>query len=132
MDYKIRIISYLYYFSLAGLFFIYLFPGSIFGYFLYGDLKQQPHIMSNPFGISINHFIAFFYLSLVGLISCIKDKKFKFMIFFLITISIVLEISHIFIPIRSFQFMDLVGNLLGTFAAIVIIFVLKRIKNGKV
>ena len=132
MDYKIRIIRYFYYFSLVGLLFIYLFPGSILGYFLYGDLKQQPHVISNPFGTSINHFIAFFYLSFIGLISYLKDLKFKFIIFFLITISIALEFSHLFIPVRSFQTADLIGNLLGTFLAIAIILIYKRFKNGKI
>ena len=132
MDRKISIIRYLYFFSLGGILVVYLFPGSIFGYFFYGDLKQQPSLISNPFGTSINHFLAFFYLSIIGLISFLKDLKFRFTIFFLITISIALEISHLFVPARSFQFLDLVGNLLGTLLAIVIIFFYKRFKNGKI
>ena len=132
MDNKIRITRYVYYFSLASLIFVYLFPGSIFGFFLYSDLKQQPNIIPNPFGTSINHFFAFFYLSIVGLFAYLKDLKFKSMIFFFILLSILLELSHLFLPARSFQTLDLAANLLGTFFAIVIIFIYKKIKYGKI
>ena len=53
MDYKIRIVRYLYNFSLTGLLILYLFPGSLIGYFLYGDLGKQPDIIPNPIGTSI-------------------------------------------------------------------------------
>ena len=127
-----KLTEYVYYFSLLVLLILYLFPGSLIGYFLYGNLGQQPNLITNPIGTSINHFIAFFYLSFIGLISYLKDLKFKFIIFFLITISIALEFSHLLIPVRSFQTADLIGNLLGTFLAIAIILIYKRFKNGKI
>ena len=68
MDYKIRIIRYLYYFSLLGLLILYLFPGSLIGYFLYSDLGKQPDLIPNPLGTSINHALAFLYLTILGLI----------------------------------------------------------------
>ena len=132
MDYKIRLIRYLYYFSLTGLLIIYLFPGSLLGYFFYGDLRQQPHIISNPFGTSINHFIAFFYLSILGLISYMKEASFKQTVIFLIVLSLLLELFHLIIPNRSFQSLDLFGNLIGTLLSIGIIFLYKRLKNGKI
>ena len=132
MDYKIRLIRYLYFLSLTGLLFIYLFPGSIFGYIFYGDIKQQPNIISNPFGTSINHMFAFLYLSLLGLFSFLSSKNYKKIILFLIMLSIVLELTHIIIPVRSFQTSDLVGNLLGTFLAIVIMMFYKWWKYGKI
>ena len=52
--------------------------------------------------------------------------------FFLISISILLELLHLIIPVRTFQTADLVGNLLGTIIAIIIIFLYKRWKYGKV
>ena len=77
MDYKILIIRYLYYFSLAGLLILYLFPGSLIGYFLYGDFSQQPDIIPNPMGTSINHSLAFFYLTILGLTSYLNQTSFK-------------------------------------------------------
>jgi len=131
MDYKIRIVRYLYYFSLAGLLILYLFPGSLIGYFLYGDFGQQPNFIPNPLGTSINHALAFFYLSIVGLISYIREESFNQTLIFLVVLSLLLELSHLIIPNRSFQSLDLFANLLGTLLAIVIIFFYKIKKNGK-
>jgi len=132
MDYKIRIVRYLYYFSLTGLLILYLFPGSLIGYFLYGDFSQQPDMIPNPMGTSINHALAFFYLSILGLISYMRGAGFNQTIIFLIVLSLLLELSHLIIPNRSFQSLDLFANLLGTLLAIVIIFFYKRLKNGKI
>ena len=132
MDYKIRIIRYLYYFSLLGLLILYLFPGSLIGYFLYGDLGRQPDLIPNPLGSSINHALAFFYLSMLGLISYLNETSFTKVLIFLITLSLFSELSHLVIPNRSFQYLDIFGNLLGTLAAIVIIFSYKKFKYGKI
>jgi len=132
MDYKIRIVRYLYYFSLMGLLILYLFPGSLIGYFFYGDFSQQPDLIPNPIGTSINHALAFFYLSILGLISYTRGSSFNQTVIFLLALSIVLELSHLIIPNRSFQFLDLFGNLLGTLLSIVVIFSYKRLKNGKI
>ena len=47
--------KYLFYFSFIILLILYLFPGSLIGYFLYGNLGKQPDFISNPIGTSINH-----------------------------------------------------------------------------
>jgi len=128
----LKLIKYLYYLSLIALFILYLFPGSLIGYLFYGDFGKQPDLISNPIGTSINHALAFFYLSIVGLIAYMRGNSFKQTVIFLLALSIVLELSHFIIPNRSFQFLDLLGNLVGTLLAIVIIFFYKRLKNGKI
>ena len=132
MDNKIRIVRYLYHLSLVGLLILYLFPGSLIGYFLYGDLGKQPDMIPNPMGTSINHALAFFYLTIIGLISYLNQTGFKKILIFLIMLSLFLELSHLIIPNRSFQSLDLFANLLGTFLAIVIIFLYKKFKYGKI
>ena len=122
-------IKFFYYFSLTGLLILYLFPGSLIGYLLYGDFGKQPDFIPNPIGTSINHALAFFYLSILGLISYLRDKSFNQATTFLISLSIILELSHYFIPNRSFQFLDLFGNLLGTLLAILIIAFHKKYKK---
>jgi len=122
-------IKYLYYFSLIALLILYLFPGSLIGFFFYGDFGKQPNLIPNPIGTSINHALAFFYLSIFGLISYMRDKSFNQTIIFLISLSIILELSHYFISNRSFQFLDLFGNLLGTLLAIFIIIFYKKYKK---
>ena len=52
--------KYIFYMSNAVLIFLYLYPGSILGYFLYNDPQLQPQI-TRDFLISSNHLYAFFY-----------------------------------------------------------------------
>ena len=59
-------LKYLFYFSLFILIILYLFPGSLIGYFLYGNIGQQPNLISNPIGTSINHLIFFFLFRFSG------------------------------------------------------------------
>jgi len=125
----LKMIKYLYYFSLIALLILYLFPGSLIGYFLYGDLGKQPDLISNPIGTSINHALAFLYLSILGLINHMRDKSYNQTSIFLISLSIILELSHYFIPNRSFEFLDLFANLLGTLLAILIIVFYKKYKR---
>ena len=128
-NYVLKLIKYLYYFSLIGLFILYLFPGSLIGYFFYGDLAKQPDLIPNPIGTSINHALAFLYLSILGLISYMRDKSFNKTAIFLISLSIILELFHYFIPNRSFEFLDLFGNLIGTLIAIIVIISYKKYKK---
>ena len=125
----LKMIKYLYYFSLIVLLILYLFPGSLIGYLLYGDFGKQPDLIPNPIGTSINHALAFFYLSMLGLISYMRDKSFNQILIFLISLSIISELSHYFIPNRSFEFLDLFANLLGTSLGIFIIISYKKYKK---
>ena len=98
---------------------LYLFPGSLLGLIIYNDKKIQPQITSD-FIVSSNHFIAFAFISIIGFLSFRKKKEVKPLIFYLIFLSIILEIFHLIIPERSFQWADLLGNLLGVVIVIVI------------
>ena len=125
----LKLIKYLYYFSLIALLILYLFPGSLIGYLFYGDFGKQPDLIPNPIGTSINHALAFLYLSILGLISYMRDRSFNKTSIFLISLSIILELSHYFIPNRSFEFLDLFANLLGTLLAIFMIIFYKKYKK---
>ena len=125
----LKLIRYLYYFTLIVMLILYLFPGSLIGYLLYGDFGKQPDLIPNPIGTSINHALAFLYLSLLGLISCIRDKSLIQTIIFLISLSVIMELSHYYIPNRSFEFLDLFANLFGVLTSIFIILVYKKLNE---
>ena len=108
-----KLLEYLYYLSLVILFILYLFPGSLIGYFLYGNLAQQPNLIPNPIGISVNHLISFIFLSFLAFTMRVRKKKFINSFQFLLFISISLEILHCFIPNRAFEYFDLFANLIG-------------------
>ena len=109
--------------------FLYIYPGSLLGFLIYNEISKQPQI-SPDFIISSNHLYAFLFLSSLGLIGYYESTK--KIILYLILVSIILELLHLIIPNRSFQFLDLFANLLGTLLAIVIIFLYKNFKNGKI
>ena len=98
---------------------LYIYPGSILGYLIYGDFGKQPQLTTDFFEISSNHVYTFFLLSVLGLFAYHKDKKI-FIINYLILISIILETLHLIIPNRGFQFGDLFGNILGVLLSIMI------------
>ena len=97
----------------------YLYPESIAGCVYYKDCTVQPQI-TRDFLVSSNHFYAFIFLSLLGLLAYHNTKKINFLIKYLFVISIILEFFHIMIPSRKFEFSDLFGNILGVLLVIVI------------
>ncbi|RPG95133.1 MAG: hypothetical protein CBE23_000880 [Candidatus Pelagibacter sp. TMED263] len=109
----LKLIEYLYYFSLVALFILYLFPGSLIGYLLYGDLGKQPNLVDNPIGTSINHLFYFMYLSALAIICNLKKIQILTNFYFIIFISVFLEASHYIIPNRAFELYDLFANVAG-------------------
>ena len=99
---------------------LYVYPGSILGFLIYGEFNKQPQLTSDFMSISSNHLYAFLVLSLLGLIAYYKSKKLLILIYLTLS-SILLEVSHFFIPHRSFQFDDLWGNIVGVLLSIILI-----------
>ena len=126
-----KLLEYLYYFSLVSLFVLYLFPGSLIGYFLYGNLGQQPDLIPNPIGTSINHLISFICLSFLAFIVRVRERKFINSFQFLFFISILLEILHYFIPNRAFEYYDLFANFVGVTVAYLFIQLILKTKMKK-
>ena len=131
MNNKNRTIQFIYYLSVIVLFVLYLFPGSLIGYLLYEDLSKQPNLISNPAGTSINHFAYFIYLSIIGLLAYLKDGNFKKVLIFLLFSSIILEVLHLIIPNRSFQYSDLIANFTGVLLGYCIIIIYKKWKKNE-
>ena len=98
---------------------LYIYPGSILGFLVYGEFHKQPQITKDFMSISSNHVYAFLALSLIGLISYYKSKK-LLIINYLILSSIILEVLHLVIPNRSFQYSDLFGNIVGVLLSILL------------
>ncbi len=113
-------------FHLVNFIFIifYLYPGSIFGYFLYNNLSIQPQL-TRDFFISSNHFYVFIILSTIGILAYHNTKKINFLIKYLFLSSIFLEFFHIIIPNRGFQWSDLFGNIFG----VIIVIIIYKIKD---
>jgi len=126
-----KLLKYLYYLALVTLFILYLFPGSLIGYFLYENLGQQLDLIPNPIGTSINHLISFICLSSLAFIMRVRERKFINSFQFLFFTSILLEIFHYFIPNRAFEYYDLFANFTGVIAAYLFIQLILKIKMKK-
>ena len=109
---------------------LYLFPGSILGLLLYNDVKKQPQLTSDFIIFSSNHVYIFMVLSLLGLLSYYKNKV-KILFSYLFFISIFLEFCHAYIPQRSFEYEDLIGNILGIFLTFTLFYLYKFLKEKK-
>ena len=124
---KYKFLFYLFNFFLILL---YLFPGSLLGCFLYYDCKLQPQITAD-FIISTNHLYAFILFSIIGYLTFNKSSQFILLTFYLIFLSIILEILQHFIPNRSFEISDLFGNLIGVIIITFIVYLFKKNENIK-
>ena len=109
----------IFYFSNILLIILYLYPGSLLGWIIYDNKSIQPQITPD-FVISSNHFYVFVLISIIGFLTFVNSKKNILLILYLIFLSVTLEIFHLVIPERSFQWSDLIGNLLGVIVVILL------------
>ena len=119
IDKVVFFLKFIFHISVLLLIILSLYPGSLIGFVLYGDLGQQPDLIRNPFGTSINHFFSYLYVSLLGFFLYLNSKKenFKKLVFGLFFLSAILEILQLIVPNRSFQLDDLIFNILGVLVA---------------
>ena len=120
-----KLTEYVYYFSLLVLLILYLFPGSLIGYFLYGNFGQQPNLIVNTIGTSINHLIFFSYITILAVIIRVRVKNIFTNYLVIIFISCVLEIFHLIIPNRAFELYDLIANFIGVVIILLINYFIK-------
>ena len=110
-------LKFIFHTSVLLLIILSLFPGSLPGYVLHGDFSQQPNLIDNPFGTTINHTIAYFYVSSLGFFLYLRNKNFQKLVYGLFFLSIILEVLQMFVPIRFFQLDDLIANFVGVLLA---------------
>ena len=122
--------KFIFYLSNFILLVLYLYPGSFIGCFLFNNCQYDPQITPDLL-VSTNHLYAFGLLSIIGLFTYKNSNKFNFLNLYLIFLSIILEILHIFIPVRSFELSDLFGNLLGVSIVLTINFFYRKYENYK-
>jgi hypothetical protein len=114
----------------------YLFPGSFLGCFVLGDCKTQLLIVQEKVQIisvlfSLNHFIAFLFISLIGFFTYTRSGNLNLIILYLIFLSLILEFIHFIIPSRSFEFSDIFGNLFGVIIVLIFSYFFKNYDKFK-
>ena len=109
---------------------LYIYPGSILGYLFYSKIYKQPQLIEDFMSISSNHFYAYLLLSILALAVYYKSSKI-IILNYLIFSSIILEVLHMVIPNRSFQYGDLFGNILGVLTSIFIFWIFNYFKKNE-
>ena len=117
----ISFLKFIFHVSILLLIIISLFPGSLLGFFLYDDLSRQPNLVTSPFGTSINHFICYFFVSMLGLCLYLRDNNFQKLLYSLFFLSIILEVLQFIVPNRTFEIYDVSANFTGVLFAYLII-----------
>ena len=108
------------------LIFLYLFPGSFIGCILYNDCKIQPQILKDLLFLSFNHLFAFLLLSIIAWLTYSQNSKINLVFYYLIFLSIILEVLHMLVPERGFELADVIGNLLGVFIILITYKIFKK------
>ena len=110
-------LKFIFHISILFLIILSLFPGSLLGLLLYQDLSRELNLIENPFDTTINHFIAYFYVSTLGLFIYLRSENFQQLVYGMLFLSIILEIIQFIVPNRAFQLSDLIGNFVGVLVA---------------
>ena len=125
-----NIIKQIFYLANISIFILYLSPCSLLGYLINKDCKLQPQF-TGDFIVSTNHLYAFLIVSIIGFLTFNKSNQYIYISFYLIFLSLLLEVLHYFIPERTFQFPDLFGNLLGVLIILILFYFFKKNESFK-
>ena len=136
MNKVVGFLKFIFYISVLLLIVITLYPGSLLGLLLYGDPGMQPNLAENPYftpmpshlytyASIINHFIAYFYVSMLGLCLHLRSHNFQKIVFGLFFLSIFFEVLQFIIPRRAFEIYDVSANFAGVLVAYCLIKIYK-------
>ena len=136
MNNVVGILKFIFYTSVLLLIVITLYPGSLLGFLFYGDLSFQPNLAQNPYFTPmpthlytyaniINHFIAYFFISMLGLCLYLRSHNFQKIVYGLFVSSIFLEFLQILVPRRVFEIYDVSANFAGVLVAYCLIEIYK-------
>ena len=128
MNKVVGFLKFIFYISLLFLTVITLYPGSLLGLLLYGDLGMQPNLAENPYFTPIpshlymyanilNHFIVYLYVSVLGLYLYLRSHNFQKIVYGLFFLSIFLEVLQFIVPRRAFEIYDVSANFAGVLVA---------------
>ena len=121
----ISFLNFIFYISILLLIIFSLFPGSLLGFFLYEDLGRQPSLIENPYGAAINHFICYFFISMLGFCLYLRRSNFQKLVYSLFFLSIILEILQFVVPKRVFEINDVSANFIGVLTAFLLVKIYK-------
>ena len=118
MKEKIKLLKYLFFFSIFFLFLLYVLPGEL--------IEFNPPKERTVFQGSIKHFYYFSYLTSLGLFVYLKEKNYLKIVFLLFLLSSFVEVIHLYVPGREFSYYDILANVSGYLFGFLLITLLKK------
>jgi len=116
---KIVFYKFIFFLSVFTLTLLSLYPGNLIGLiFFWGESAFSG---SN----NIYHFLSYLFTSTFGFLANSK-RKFLSLFLFLLSLGFFLELFQLWIPKRSFEFLDLVANFSGVLSSFLIFVVLQK------
>ena len=80
----------------------------------------------------LNHFISYFITGIAGFLAYPETRNFFKLLVSLLLLAIFLEIVQIWVPNRSFEFLDMLSNISGVVIGLAIIQIFNKIRNIKI
>jgi len=120
MKEKIKVLKYLFFFSIFFLFLLYILPGELI------EFNKEAAKNRTVFQGSIKHFYYFSYLTSLGLFVYLKEKNYLKIVFLLFLLSTFVEVIHLYVPGREFSYYDILANVLGYLFGFLLITLVKK------
>lgn len=99
-----------------------VYPGSLLGLIFFGNDDVLPG------SDKLHHFVAYFITTIFGLLAYSQKNIFFQLSFSLLLLGSILEIIQIWIPNRSFEFLDMLSNTSGVVIGLIVIQIFNKIK----
>ena len=116
---KIVFYKFIFFLSVFTLTLLSLYPGNLIGLIFF---EGEPVFSGSN---NIYHFLSYLFTSTFGFLANSK-RKFLSLFLFLLSLGFFLELFQLWIPKRSFEFLDLVANFSGVLSSFLIFVVLQK------
>ncbi len=120
--FKINYYKFIFFTNIFVIVLLSVYPGSLLGLIFFGNGDVL------PVSDKLHHFVAYFITTIFGLLAYSQKNIFFQLSFSLLLLGSILEIIQIWIPNRSFEFLDMFSNTFGVVIGLVVIQIFNKIK----
>lgn len=120
--FEINYYKFIFFTNIFAIVLLSVYPGSLLGLIFFGNDDVLPG------SDKLHHFVAYFITTIFGLLAYSQKNIFFQLSFSLLLLGSILEIIQIWIPNRSFEFLDMLSNTSGVVIGLIVIQIFNKIK----
>lgn len=120
--FEINYYKFIFFTNIFAIVLLSVYPGSLLGLIFFGNYDVLPG------SDKLHHFVAYFITTIFGLLAYSQKNIFFQLSFSLLLLGSILEIIQIWIPNRSFEFLDMLSNTSGVVIGLIVIQIFNKIK----